>query len=181
MDLKIWRWAAREIRNQLKFSLFFVLNLSIGLIGFLCLDAFKTSLNQSFLDNARASLSADIAISARRMLGDDEILKARDVVGSQVRESRSWELFSMVTTGQNSRLVQLKAVDSNYPLYGDLKIETVLGVGPSDSKLLSQSRIAWVYPEILGQLNLKLGEEITVGGEKFLIAGTVKEDPTQGF
>jgi len=181
MDLKIWRWAAREIRNQLKFSLFFVLNLSIGLIGFLCLDAFKTSLNQSFLDNARASLSADISIGARRMLGDDEILKARDVVGDKAQESRSWELFSMVTTGQNSRLVQLKAVDSNYPLYGELKIETEQGIGLAQSGLLNHSRIAWVYPEILAQLNLKLGEEVIVGGEKFLIAGTVKEDPTQGF
>jgi putative ABC transport system permease protein len=181
MNLKIWRWAAREIRNQLKFSLFFVLNLSIGLIGFLCLDAFKTSLTQSFQDNARASLSADIAVSARRMLGDDEIEKARQTLKGEIRESRTWELFSMVAAGQNSRLVQLRAVDVNYPLYGELKIETPQGISVAQARLLNESRIAWVYPELLAQLNLKVGDSISAGGEKFLVAGTVKEDPTQGF
>ncbi len=181
METKIWRWAAREIRNQLKFSSFFVLNLSIGLIGFLCLDAFKTSLNRSFQENAKASLSADVAMGARRMLGDEEAQQARESLGEGVTEGRTWELFSMVTTESSSRLVQLKAVDASYPLYGELKIETSEGVVKADAQSLNQSKIAWAYPEILAQLDLKLGDELTLGGEKFRLAGIVKEDPTQGF
>ncbi len=181
MKLKIWRWAAREIRNQMKFSLFFVLNLSIGLMGFLCLDAFKTSLNQSFQDNARANLAADVAMSARRMMGDDEIQKAKSVLGSQAQEGRTWEFFSMVSTGQASRLVQIKAVDSGYPLYGELKIEADGKVQSLQGQLLNQSRIAWAYRELLAQLGVKVGDDILIGGEKFHLAGIVKEDQTQGF
>lgn len=179
--LQIWRWAAREIRNQIKFSLFFILNLSIGLMGFLCLDAFKTSLNQSFQENARANLSADIAVGARRFLEDKEIQQARDALGSGLQESRAWEFFSMVTAGQNSRLVQVKAVDSQYPLYGELKIEANGEVKNPKAQILNQSRIAWVYPEVLLQLSLKVGDELMVGGINFQIVGTVKEDQTQGF
>jgi putative ABC transport system permease protein len=181
MKPKIWRWAAREIRNQLKFSLFFILNLSIGLMGFLCLDAFKVSLTKSFQDNARANLSADLAISARRLLGDDEIENAKEVLGGKAEEGRTWEFFSMVSTGQGSRLVQIKAVDAAYPLYGDLKIETSEGIRIGRGKELNEGRVVWVYAELLAQLNAKAGDDLVIGGERFRIIGTVKEDPTQGF
>lgn len=181
MNSKIWRWAAREIRNQLKFSLFFILNLSIGLVGFLCLDAFKTSLNQSFQDNARSSLAADLSVNVRRQLTPEEIQKVREDLGEGIQEGRVWELFSMVSTGKNARLIQLKAVDNTYPLYGQLQIQTEKGPQNADATVLNSSRSAWAYNEVLAQLQIGLGDEISIGGEKFKIAGVIKDDPTQGF
>jgi putative ABC transport system permease protein len=177
----IWKWATREIRNQMKFSLFFVLNFSIGLIGFLCLDAFKTSLDETFQANAKSLLSADVEVGVRRMLTEAELQKARSIAGPQAQEGRTWELFSMVAAGANSRLVQLKAVDPSYPLYGDLKIESPQGIVKADSSVLNAKPLAWLYPELLTQLDVKVGDQLSLGGRDFTIAGTVAEDGSQGF
>lgn len=177
----IWTWAAREIRNQMKFSLFFILNLSIGLMGFLCLDAFKTSLDQNFQDNARSLLAADVEVSVRRKLTDPELEKARKAAGDQYQESRTWELFSMAASGTSSRLIQVKAVDPNYPLYGQVQVESggELKIGNADE--LNQRPSAWVFPELLLQLNAQVGDLISIGGESFQITGVVQDDTSQGL
>ncbi len=177
----IWTWAVREIRNQMKFSIFFVLNLSIGLMGFLCLDAFKSSLDQAFQANAKSFIASDFYVSVRRMFTPDEIRQVQQLVGPEALEGRTWELFSMAAAGTASRLVNLKAVDSTYPYYGNLTIQAGGQVSKGSSELLNQSKIVWVYPELLVQLGAKEGESLSIGGENFRIAGTIVEDSSQGL
>ena len=59
----ILRWAGREIFNSRRFCLLFVLNLSLGLLGFIALDAFKVSLDQMLKANSKEFLSADISLA----------------------------------------------------------------------------------------------------------------------
>lgn len=184
MSLQILKWSLRELKNQKRWSIFFILNISIGLTGFIGLDAFKSSLQKNFRDNAKSNLSGDISFSARRMFSDKEIDKFTNVVsqyskGSQI--GRTWELFSMAVTESSSRLVQLKAIDSSYPLYGELQIEVQGKRQIADPHKLIQQKIIWVYPEILTQINAKVGDEISFGGEKFKIDAVVIGDQTQGF
>ena len=56
--------ALRELLNNRKFSLFFVFNLALGLVGFIALDSFKESLDDHLEQNSRAILGADIALSS---------------------------------------------------------------------------------------------------------------------
>ncbi|MEZ0392453.1 MAG: ABC transporter permease [Pseudobdellovibrionaceae bacterium] len=158
-----------------------MLNLSIGLIGFLCLDAFKTSLDRVFQDNAKSLLTADVEVSVRRLLTEEETRKAHETVKTKYQDSRAWELFSMVAAGSSSRLVQVKAVDANYPLYGSVQIQTAGGKQTAKAETLNQDRRAWVYPELLEQLGITIGDSISIGGEKFQISGTVLEDSSQGL
>ncbi len=171
----IFAWALREIRNTYKFSLFFVLNLSVGLIGFLCLDAFKTSLDLSLQENAKASLAGDISVGVRRMLTDQEVKQAVENVNSLEGMSRQWDFFSMVAGGQASRLVQVKVIDQSYPLYGQLKLAPP-GQNTGD---LQTEKVVWVYPELLSQLSLKIGDSLKLGDENFRITAVVEEDTSQ--
>ncbi len=176
-----FKWALREIRNQIKFSFFFVFNLSIGLIGFLCLDAFKTSLDQTFQQNAKSFMAADLSVSTRRFLTEAEIQNTRSTMGPGAVEGRTWELFSMVASGDISRLSNLKAVGATYPMYGKLKILSKGVISQADTSRLNSERIVWVFPELMMQLNLKEGDRLTVGGESFVVDGVVQEDGTQGL
>jgi putative ABC transport system permease protein len=173
----IFSWALREIRNTYKFSIFFVLNLSIGLVGFLCLDAFKYSLDLSLKQNAKAGLAADVAVGVRRSLTESEVQIAKDTVGEYSSMGRVLDFFSMVAGKHASRLVQVKVIDSTYPLYGELK------VSPSSDNLsqLQKEKIVWVYPELLSQLNLQVGESLKLGEDFFKIAGVVDEDTSETF
>jgi putative ABC transport system permease protein len=177
-----WRWTWRELRNNLPFALFFCVNLAVGLTGFLCLDAFKTSLSQTLQENSKFFLSADLGISARRQLTDSEKQQVQKVmVGIPSQTGSVWELFSMVATKDSSRLVSIKAIDDTYPFYGSLTLsdgEVITGESP---KLLMTEPVVWVYPELLSQLHVQIGDEISIGRQKFKIADTVIEDSSQTF
>lgn len=175
------RWVFREIRNNLRLSLFFVFNLSIGLVGFLCLDAFKTSLDQSLQENAKSFLSADLAVSARRMLKDSEIAAVQDLLPAGTVSGRTWEMFSMVASKGGSRLVQIKAIDDTYPFYGKLVLNSDFNVISGKPKDLQAEPVLWAYPELLSQLQAQVNDEIKLGDQSYRIKAVVTEDGSQTF
>ena len=98
------RWILRELKNNLRFSILFILNLTIGLIGFVVLDTFKTSLSSELDNNAKKILSADLSISARRALAPLEIELAHKELGAGYQESKLIEFFSMVNSDRYGSL-----------------------------------------------------------------------------
>ena len=48
-----FRNAWREIRNSRSFCIFYIINLALGLIGFLTVDSFKTSLEYKVEKNQK--------------------------------------------------------------------------------------------------------------------------------
>ena len=56
------RIALRELKNNRRFSLFFIFNLAMGLSGFIALDSFKESLDEHLGKNSQSILGADIAL-----------------------------------------------------------------------------------------------------------------------
>ena len=177
----IFKWAWREIRNHRLFVLMFTLNLSLGLVGFLCLDAFKVALDQSLKSNAQVMLSGDIAISARRILSSQELKPVKELLESSSVESHLWEFFSMTAAQGQSRLVQVKAIDENYPLYGELNLRSGKKIEGSTVKEVITEPRAWVYPELLAQLGLQVGDSIKLGEVHFLVSDVIDEDKTQTF
>lgn len=177
----ITKWAYRELRNNLRFSLFFVFNLTLGLTGFLCLDAFKSSLDDTLRQNSKSFLSADYSVSARRRLTEAEVKNIHEVAPKGTEESRLWEFFSMVVANEGSRLVQIKAIDDNYPFYGYLTLGSGQKINYESNTVLNKERLAWVYPELLAQLKIKVGDEISLGNQKYKIADTIVDDSTQTF
>ena len=53
-------WVYRELRQQNRFIFLFILNLSLGLTGFLCLDAFKVSLQKIYLEKNKTVINQNI-------------------------------------------------------------------------------------------------------------------------
>jgi len=177
----ILKWAYRELRNNLRFSLFFVFNLTLGLTGFLCLDAFKASLDQALHANSKSFLSADLSVSARRILTAQELADVRSALPAAAQESKLWEFFSMAASNDSSRLVQIKAIEGNYPFYGSMTLGSGQKITFQTEHALNKEKLAWVYPELLSQLKLKVGDSISLGNQQYKIADTVVDDSTQTF
>lgn len=174
--------AFREFRQLRSLFLLMVINLSWGLTGYLTLSSLQDSLRELLRDNARTFLSADLAVSLRRTFTDEEKVLVREAVGgAAVEEGGLIEMFSMVTAGQESRLVQVKAVGPNYPLYGSMRLESGEVITSQSAKSIVNEPRVWVYPEILLQLNLKKGDRLELGGKSFLIDAIVADDSTQTF
>ncbi len=174
------RLAAAEIRGSRAFSLSFVLSLAIGLVGFLAIDALRTSVSVNVDERSKVILAADLALTSQKAFTADD---RRTALGSlpprtAIREETS--LYSMVASGTQSRLVELRAVDAQFPFYGTPRLRHGGDLAPGGAGALDRSRIAWVFPEVLAQLGVEVGAPLKIGATAFIIDDVVESDPSVG-
>lgn len=178
MKLKsLFSFAVKDIFSSKKFALFFALNLSLGLFGFLTLDTFKISIENSMSQKSKNILGADVGIGARRLLSPEELKIADEVFEGYLDKSQVIESFSMIAAANNSRLVEVKAIQDNFPFYGELELQVQGLLTPeTKSRDLFTGQKAWVYPEVLLQLGLKIGDKVKLGEIEVEISDVVLKD-----
>ena len=172
------RIALKELKNNLHFSFLFIVNLSLGLCGFVSLDIFKYSLDSSLQEHSKAILGADFGVSARRPIASTE----REIISKKLEnynfsESKMTEMYSMVSSADNkSHLVHVRAIEENFPFYGEVILRHQGSVQPSEKSDLHNTKTAWVYPEIMLKLKLKEGSMISIGEAQFRVSDIVEGD-----
>ncbi len=184
--------AWRETAHSWSRFVFLFLCIALGVGAIVAVDLFATNVEQAILGDARGLLGGDIELSWRRTMtqkGQDVLdsLSARNIVVSHVTE-----LAAMVAaesrqpahqgTKATSQLVELKALDSFYPLYGSLIVEpaqpTKQLLAPIQSgcqRLPCFGAIA--QKSLLIRLNLSLGSELRIGQTNFIITGILVKEP----
>jgi putative ABC transport system permease protein len=175
------KWILREWRNNKRFSALFIVNMALGVLGYISLDSINNSLNQELATRSKTFLSADFAISSRRKIPDEDLSKIRAQLPAAAIESEVLEFFSMASNGANSRLIQVKAVSDNYPFYGEVKLSSGRALSNSAQTVRLADGEVVVYPELLIQLGSSVGDEIKIGGINFKVVDTILEDSTQTF
>ena len=174
--------AFRELLNNRRFSLFFLFNLALGLAGFIALDSFKESLDNHLGQNSKAILGADIALTSYLPFEEKTLDALEARFPQNTLSTRKTSLFTMVATEDQTRLVQITGIEKEFPFYGKMVLKNN---GVVESKNVEQSLAlsgeAWVYPELLFMLGLKLGGSLKIGEKKFKIADTVLDDPSSSF
>ncbi|MEQ1722526.1 MAG: FtsX-like permease family protein [Pseudobdellovibrio sp.] len=161
-----------ELTRYKSITTFLILNLTLGLIGFFLLQIFQQSLTLQSAERAQVALGGDISISARRTFTDTEVKKWESQLKFE-KVSKFYSMFSMLRTTSDSRLVNVGVFDSEFPLYGQFKL--------SDINFTDDKPRVWVDPEILDIINLKIGDSVEIGEQKFIYSGFIQEDPTRLF
>ena len=174
-----WRLVGHEIRGNLGFCVSFVVNLSLGLIGLLTLNSFNQSIANQLQVRSQVILGADLRVSARRALETRELELLQEALPDQAELRREEGLFTMVANGDRSRLVELRAIDRSFPYYGGLHLRSGGAFEAGMKPDIVGTKAVWVYPEILVQLGVAVGEAITIGGESYRISDVVEDDPSQ--
>lgn len=186
-DLPVWislLWS--ELTANRTFTWSFILNLSLGLIGLSMLDTFKTAVEMQIASRSQSALGADIVVSASRPITPEEITDIRQALpaGSSVR----WEdsLLSMISTvdGTASRLVEVRAVDEDYPFYGDILVKNGGRIDQTTKKDIITSPHVWMSSELATQLGVVQGNSVKIGSKTFVLSDLVEHDPSasaQGF
>lgn len=174
-------YAFREMFHLRKMFFLLLLNLTLGMMSYLTLSTFRQGLKEILLGKAKETLSADLSFSVRRLMKAEEVQSMQDLVKEKTEVSRLFDFMSMMVAQEDSRLVQIKAIDSFYPLYGKLVLKSGRTILGSSDKSILKDKSIWVYPEILIQLNLKVGDVVKLGGKDFVIDDVIAEDTTQTF
>ncbi|MEZ4872093.1 MAG: FtsX-like permease family protein [Bdellovibrionales bacterium] len=173
----LFKLAFKDLTNNKVQSLLIVLNIAIGLIGFVTLIHFKGAIETSILSKSKETLGADFGISSRSPLdkATEEIVEGN--LPDNFEKTQVLETLSMVSNVEGkSRLVQIKAVENNFPFYGKIQLSS----NQEFSNIFVEDSVM-VYPEILTQLELEVGGTIKVGKKDFTVAGIVLDDSAAGI
>lgn len=170
--------ALREIRNNRAFCFFYLINLSLGLLGFITIDSFKRSVNQQVSMESQKLLGADLAVRTRRDFTSSELEKISQILPPGTKNAEAVDFFSMVAgPTERSRLVKVVAMEPGFPFYGSFDLSPTGKIDQfNELLLLHQKPIAWIYPELRSQLDLDLGDKISLGKGSFRISDIVMED-----
>lgn len=178
----IVHYALKELVHNRKFSAFFIVNLSIGLFAFVTLFGFQAALTQTLNKKSKSVLGADLVVSARRPIQDAEIQVVENELDAGFEKTNMLETFSMVRSGSGqSRLFQIKAIENNYPFYGLLTVDDPNAHSTDRLFEDTQKNRVWVYPEVLLQLEIEVGDELLIGDRTFVIDRVITSDQTSGM
>ena len=89
--------AYRELKNNRRFSLFFVLNLALGLSGFIALDSFKESLDIHLSKNSQSILGADLALTSYVPFQKNNLKILESILPTDFKVTKKISLFTITT------------------------------------------------------------------------------------
>jgi putative ABC transport system permease protein len=166
------RLARRELRGGLRGFGVFLACLFLGVFAISAIGSFTAAAESGLLADAGALLGGDIEL---RLAHRELPREALDFMTQRGRLSHVATLRSMAVSNDGVRtLIELKAVDAAYPLYG------AVSATPASSTTLFSSTPpygALVERSLLERLQLKVGDEITVGKAGLVITGVLEIEP----
>lgn len=170
-------YAFKQLFHQKKFVLLFSLTLSLGLTGFISVYHLKFALMNTISSRAKAMMGGDLKISSRQPFSSEELKTIDDLIPRTHRLSQSVSLFSMLRDAQGqSRLVQVRAIDASYPLYGDIEREKLDGSAPHDTDRWESNASMWLHPELRSQIQITPDEKVFLGQSSFWPTDIVTKD-----
>ena len=169
--------AGREMRASWQRLLFFFICIAIGVGAIVALRSVIQSVRHTFAGEARSLIAADAIINSNQPLKPELNAKIDERLNAAGAQSiRSIEMATMARAaeqGGRARMVELRAVEDGFPYYGSMK----LAGGLVYNHALLRNFGVLVRPELLAQLNLKIGDALTIGSQRFTIRGAIESEP----
>jgi putative ABC transport system permease protein len=168
------RYALRELRGGLRGFYVFIACIALGVMAIAGVGSVAASLSEGLAREGRTLLGGDVAFSLiQREAKPDEVAFLR----SRGEVSVAATLRGMARTSDDRlALVELKAVDSNYPMLGELTLDPRMPL----ADLLAERDGAFgaaADSTLLARLDLKLGDRVTIGSATFQIRSVVGAEP----
>lgn len=168
------RYALRELRGGLRGFYVFVACIALGVMAIAGVGSVAGSLAEGLDREGRTMLGGDLAFTLiQREANPAELAWLR----SKGTLSTVTSMRAMARTAQGElALVDIKAVDDAYPLFGKVDIAPAMPVG----ELIAErdgAHGAAVDPTLLARLGLKTGDRVTIGAATFEIRAHLNAEP----
>jgi putative ABC transport system permease protein len=165
--LMAWR-DSRRSRSRL---FLFMSSIVLGVAALVAIQSFGDNLAQDIEDQAKALLGADLQVRANRAFSE-EAEAFLDSLGGTTAEERTFASMVYFPKSEDSRLVQVRALEEGYPFYGELQTMPV-----EAADIFRQGSQALVANNLLLQFDAEVGDSIRVGKRMFEIAGSIQQVP----
>ena len=159
-----------------------MMNLSLGLIGFILLNSFHVSLSSHFESNLKGLLTADFSLQKIRPFTPTELQALQPIVESSTEEAKNVSFYSMISGNLNSRLIKINGITHQFPLYGSFRLKQQGQINASIiQNNLVEKKGVWMTQETLFALGLEKGDKVKIGALEFVIQDIVTDEPGSGF
>jgi len=171
------RLALRDLRGGLAGLRLLAICLFLGVAALAGVGSLSSAILSELNARGQSILGGDIQVSVSQREATAEERSAFEAAG-RVSHVTRMRAMAARTDGAESLLVELKGVDSAYPLYGNLRMQPgALAPRPSGES-------AAIGPEIAERLRVGIGDTIRVGNGRLRVIGLIAEEPDrvgQGF
>ncbi|MGF1799902.1 ABC transporter permease [Vibrio gigantis] len=172
LNKRLFSWSIEEIRHGQLWPVSIALTLIIACV--FALSALAERMEQVIVKQGKDALTADsVFISANPI--PQPLL---DLTHVEQLESSQLTRFSTMAFSDNSmQLVTVKAVESNYPLRGEMILE---GANKALSNHVEPGEL-WLDERIFAQLEVEIGDNVTIGDADLTITGRITQEPGLSF
>jgi putative ABC transport system permease protein len=168
------RFAARELRGGFRGFYVFIACIALGVMAIAGVGSVASGLADGLAHEGRVILGGDLAfsLSLREASADERAFLDR--LG-RVSVAGTMRAMARAQDGRTA-LVEVKAVDAAYPLYGTVVLDPQQ---PLAQTLAQREGVfgAAVEPALLARLDLKLGARITIGAAAIEFRAVLTSEP----
>ncbi|MCE4222505.1 FtsX-like permease family protein [Methylobacterium sp. C25] len=168
------RLALRELRGGLRGFTVFIACIAIGVAAIAGVTSVSSSLSDGLGREGRRILGGDLVYS---LINREATPTETGILAQHGRVATVATLRAMAVAGDGSAaLVEMKAVDGNYPAVGSLLTDPQ---APAADLLATRDGTfgAVADPALLTRLGLKVGDRITIAGKPITIRATLVSEP----
>jgi len=164
-------WSSGEIR-----VLLFALILAVTATT--AVSFFTDRLHRSMQTQGNVLLGADLVVNADHVI---PVAYRAEAQRLQYQTSQALEFSSMVVKGERNELAEIKAVEQGFPLRGKLTIrDAQIPQVQKIANTIPPAGTVWIEPSLAKKLDLKLGDEVSVGDSQFKVAALLLQEPSRG-
>ncbi len=184
----MFNMAWRETRAAWRHFFYFLVCIAIGVGALTGVSLFGAQVERAVTKEARGLLGGDLEIRLSRLISPkgQEVLDSLSDRG--VAFTHVSELVAMAAgagssgSGQPTQIIELKAVEPQYPLYGTLRLEPqgdlINLLGRQTRRCPDRPCFGVVVQEsLLIRMGLTVGDPLRIGQGLFIITGQVRTEP----
>jgi putative ABC transport system permease protein len=163
--------ALRELRAGAGGLAVFVLCIALGVAAVAAIGSLAAAFDKALANQGRLLIGGDLSFELIHRQTNPEETAALEKLG-EISGSASFRAMARAEDGK-SALVEVKAVDDPYPLYGDVAVLEPKDAGP----LWRESGVVVAQRVLLDRLGLKVGDPLKIGETTVKIGGILGDQP----
>ncbi|MGB0452170.1 MAG: ABC transporter permease [Bacteriovoracaceae bacterium] len=168
-----WLYLKKVFLHQKRLWLQIFFMIALGFFSPVLVEVIKSGVDQYLSGNLSRLLGSDLVMSSRLALPEkkiEEFAEESTFNGETPKLFNVYSLYTMATSNERTRLLQLVLVPEGYPIYGSL-------IPNEHKESFHSDDVLWALPEAMNLFQASLEDKVKIGSRDFKIKGIIENDP----
>ena len=168
----ILKMAWRDTRASRRRLLLFSLAIVLGVAALVAVGSVRDNLRLAIEQQTKSLLGADLTVNSRTEFPEEPAKYFAALGEDRAREISFNSMLIVPREGGPTRLVQVRAIEGDFPFYGDFNTE------PAGARAALRGGMNAVLEEsLMVQFGLKTGDTVRLGTAEYTVAGGLRAIP----